>query len=105
MKSYWLVIFVARLVGGTLLLNIVAVDLALVLQGVAYRHAQEFHQSELAKRLEHRLAAFAAVNLTAVGTEEVEMFRTVSSHIGRAVETQRKAMQQQGTPPSVGGKR
>ena len=104
-KSYWLVIFVARLVGGTLLLNIVAVDLALVLQGVAYRHAQEFHQSELAKRLEHRLAAFAAVNLTAVGTEEVEMFRTVSSHIGRAVETQRKAMQQQGTPPSVGGKR
>ena len=102
---YWLAIFVARLVGGTLLLNIVAVDLALVLQGVAYRHAQEFHQSELAKRLEHRLAAFAAVNLTAVGTEEVEMFRTVSSHIGRVVETQRKAMQQQGTPPSVVGKR
>jgi hypothetical protein len=102
---YWLAMVVARVAGGILLLNIVAVDLALVLQSVAYRHAQEFHQSELAKRLEHRLAAFAAVNLTAVGTEEVEMFRKVSTHVGRVVENQRKAMQQRGTPPSVGGKR
>lgn len=102
---YWLAMLVARVAGGILLLNIVAVDLALVLQSVAYRHAQEFHQSELAKKLEHRLAAFAAVNLTAVGTEEVEVFRKVSTHVGRVVENQRKAMQQRGTPPSVGGKR
>jgi hypothetical protein len=102
---YWIAMVVARVAGGILLLNIVAVDLALVLQSVAYRHAQEFHQSDLAKKLEHRLAAFAAVNLTAVGTEEVEMFRKVSTHVGRVVENQRKAMQQRGTPPGVGGKR
>lgn len=96
---YWLAMVIARVVGGILLLNIVAVDLALVLQSVAYQHAKAFQQSELAKRLEQRLAAFAAVNLTAVGTEEVEILRKVSTHVGRVVENQRKAMQQRGSAP------
>jgi hypothetical protein len=80
----------ARLWGAILLLNVVAVDLALVLQSAAYEHSKRFQESPLRRVLDARLAAFAAVNLTAVGDGEVQALKQVRSRVGEAIEQQRK---------------
>lgn len=84
----------ARLWGAILLLNVVAVDLALVLQSAAYEQAKRFQESPLRRALDARLAAFAAVNLTTVGDGEVQAFKQARSRVGEAIEQQRKAIAQ-----------
>jgi len=83
----------ARLWGAILLLNVVAVDLAVVLQSAAYEHAKRFQESPLRKTLDARLAAFAAVNLTSVGDDEIHAFRKVRSRVSEAMGQQRKPLQ------------